>query len=491
MGMPINSYTLLRALTQEGDNYENRIAKGVFNRFNLFAFVIHIPEFHDEFDKKLNEQFDFLDVMTNDRFLFFALCNPPEIWLQNAKRRGYFKYMEPYGSSFNSENNSQIITKDKMAAAVTLMHAFNLDFNHLPCLIVTNDLSSSKYLTIKTDHFCFVHQLQQLGYLTTRYEKNNLFLEIYENKQIFGEVQKREFYRGKLSNDRRTVYSVAHRISDALSFIVMGSNLDDHIKMMAKPHTEQILKKQIYGLNKLKYINNNSEEINATIVKRSLRIASYASNLTQESNNDYKFNFADFETESIYILKTLEKISSLLNSQKTAYSSVFKEDISWNSLETSPFIISYGKVFEIEIDLSIAQWIRKNLGINLPEYYNLHQPNLNVRYFPKIKNPKPIDFNSEKNGKLLLPGLGQTELAFYDFKNTFINEQNWQVKIVEDFVNSWRIIRELRNKAGHIDIMNKEKLDLIKEHMSILSVNGIFRELKILKQKLKGEIVNR
>ena len=90
MGMPISSYTVLSALSNPKiEDYDRDSAISALEPFNLFAFIIHDPEIHCEFDSTLTKMFDRLDYETGQKLLFFALVKPSEQWLAHAKQRDY------------------------------------------------------------------------------------------------------------------------------------------------------------------------------------------------------------------------------------------------------------------------------------------------------------------------------------------------------------------------------------------------------------------
>lgn len=487
MGMPINNYTLLRALTPQAQNYEKEIAKSIFKQFNLFAFIIHIPEIHIEFDDFINEKFEELDHCTNDQLLFFSLCNPPAKWLKNAKGRKYVRHLRSYSGNYSEDSNSQIISNDKLAAALTLMHALNLDFNQLPCIVVVDNFNSNKYVLIKTDPLKLIQQLSALGFAAKN--THQYILEIISgNTRDYGETEIKYIGTNRYNNERgmkNYSFTLADALSNALSFIALNSNLGDYEKRIAGENVRKILYNQFDSFKRLKQENFGIDEIKNKIIKRSLKISAYAANLVQDKYNSLNFAYENLEAESICILKTVEKISEILYYSSREVIKNNRNQISFETFETSPFIISYGKMFEIEIDLSIGQWIRKYLGIILPNFYNIPEPCKTVKYFPQIINPKPIDFNNNRDGRLLMPGLGQTELAFYDFRTIFTQENSWEVNRTEKFIENWKIIRELRNRAGHTEIMTNNDLQKIKNKLIYLENQEIFKYLNILKKKLK------
>ena len=56
MGMPMSTYAALLNLEKVGNSTDSR-ARDFLDKFNLFAFVIHAPVMHPDFDAYLNLNF--------------------------------------------------------------------------------------------------------------------------------------------------------------------------------------------------------------------------------------------------------------------------------------------------------------------------------------------------------------------------------------------------------------------------------------------------
>ena len=89
MGMPITTYNVLNALSKRSpESYEIGPAQKALEPFNLFAFIIHDPAKHSDFNRKISSAFHRLDHSTGHHLLFFALVDPPERWLQDTELGG-------------------------------------------------------------------------------------------------------------------------------------------------------------------------------------------------------------------------------------------------------------------------------------------------------------------------------------------------------------------------------------------------------------------
>ena len=120
MGMPISNYTVLSALAQERDGHERAIALDALRPFNLFAFLIHDPKIHHDFDRRLTRLFDELDYVTGDKLLFFALVDPPEEWLAHGSRRDYYSKLSNWQTRELLDPRNSIQSTDKGITAISL-----------------------------------------------------------------------------------------------------------------------------------------------------------------------------------------------------------------------------------------------------------------------------------------------------------------------------------------------------------------------------------
>jgi hypothetical protein len=73
MGMPINSFSIMRTICQGGDTYMVKAVKKLLDEFKLFAIIIHDPNLHRDLDRHIASQFDHLDYITGKDLLFFPL----------------------------------------------------------------------------------------------------------------------------------------------------------------------------------------------------------------------------------------------------------------------------------------------------------------------------------------------------------------------------------------------------------------------------------
>ena len=96
MGWKISEQTVRFLLCNEGSDDDIESIKETLEPFNLFAFVLHNPSVHLDLDRKLNETLGSLDLVSADRFLFFAFVEPDNRGANRPKTRPYYRDLQSW-----------------------------------------------------------------------------------------------------------------------------------------------------------------------------------------------------------------------------------------------------------------------------------------------------------------------------------------------------------------------------------------------------------
>lgn len=196
------------------------------------------------------------------------------------------------------------------------------------------------------------------------------------------------------------------------------------------------------------------------------------------------------ERESKIILNTFNKVSLNYNEFDLGLGilveSKKKDEY---DLDYSPLIICLAKVFEIEANLSLVHWIRNQLNIEMPAYYNRYKDDNNNYCITPTFNQiaftgaRPVDFNKGNGSKWIPPGIGESELVLKS-----MIEKNNKPKEITNFdllLEEWRTIRRARNKAAHMESMSKFEYEGVFNSFIRLNANGKFNEMNDLKYKYR------
>lgn len=503
MGIFLSKYSMLSALAYEDDQYILPEAQKLLNKFKLKALIIHDPKIHSDFHNKLRTLFDRLNYLTGNDFLFFCIIDPP-VRPKPENKNNIFGAWEP--DKLLSPKNAYF-TNEESINAYSLAQSLGIEYNSLPVIILTKDFQSKTFRSIKTNADYLEFQLKEVGFFCSQQEIINNELNSSNFNSLIKTIDLcggNEF--GKLSK------SLAVKLTDFLSFIISNTNSNESIK--AKNQREKVFQ-SYYQLKE-----NSSEIID--FERRNLEMLGHLANVSNSlfkpdnsqtppyaaedkdfnnylktdesiSHSDFDIDcgyleedtldLADIENESKIILKTYNKIAPYFSRILSQMNINENKDIDY-----SPLAISIGKIFEIEVNLSIVQWVRKYLNIEMPEFYNKYKTDSKeYKITPSINftlNPRSVDFNKGHNNKWLPPGIGESELVLKTMfqQGVYPNIGNDDFEI---FLKNWSIIRKYRNKSAHNNVLSFDDYHQMEKSFLDLQKGHKFKEMVKLKNSLK------
>ena len=482
MGMPISSYSVLSALAEGRGSYEMQTAKRALRPFNLFAFIVHDPEAHARFHSVLTRQFDRLDFVTGHGLLFFALVDPPARWLDHGQGRDYYKLFGrrsweeaswEAGELLNPKN--ALTSADRSNTAFSLANALRIPADDLPCIVVTQGFQLNRFLWFRTSPDHLEEQLILLGYLAER-SNERVPVATSDWREIdlccsYGEQS--------LSN------SLAKALSDVLSFIVAGAESSGWLRSKALGQARDTIARLYATIDNLKIATD--EDMSEEVDHLSICLVSFLAQLkVQQVLSPEEFIAIPrklLETDSFHILRTAHKVFDLLVTHQIdelvprAEGEVF---------DFTPGVICLAKVFEKEANLSVVHWARKELGVSLPQYFNMHQPGVRAIVVPRIPGGREIDLNVGRRGKWLPPGIGQSELACQELSMARL-PSNWNTAEWHLLFSLWRKVREKRNEAAHNELMDMTSFLEVKRALQQMSDDKVFERFFRMKQEYRGE----
>ena len=506
MGMPISNYTVLKALgsdrgqsrgrsrrssnrssfTQElsydmrsserfnflddsssgSQPYEIQAARAALSPFNLFAFIIHDPERHSDFDHRIRNRFETLDYATGDKLLFFALVDPSKEWLERAVDRRYYEYLRSRETQELLNPANTIESRDKGIAAVSLAGSLGIPDDELPCLVMTNDFTSKDVYWAKTCPNEVVEQLTILGYEARRSGHINL------------ENLKHQIDLCGGSGIESLESSLAKALSDVLSFIVAGSPESRNDKNQALEQAQNTLR-ELYGtLANLKenFAESNTDELDRLYTKIGLSLANFNPQTNLNSTDFISIDEAYLEYDSIVMLKTAHRVLDLFRTPGVL-------DQLNRRIDYTPGVICLTKVFEREINLSAVHWIRQQLDITLPDYFDKYQED---RKAIRRSGKREIDFNRQKgrSNRWLPPGIGESEIIYRSMiKGSSMSTNKLTAAQQDDLLlRNWNKIRNIRNRATHTELMPGTSVSEVERALDQLSTAGVFGLLHEMKK---------
>lgn len=481
MGMFLSKYSMLNALGYGADRPIIEETKKILDRFKLFGLILHDPKSHSEFHSTLRHSFERLDFLTGRDFLFFALTDPPQNWIERNERRDYFGIWET--EKLLSPMNSYK-TSDESISTYSIAQALNIDFDDLPVIILTNNFQFNQFRVVKTCSRHLESQMTEIGYFSSQKEKYFSLISDSDFNKMIKDIDKcGGSYQ--ISNEE----SLAKTLSDFLAFVV-SENRDSHDRRIAEIQIGNVI---------TKFLENKDLQRDPTRYEQlNLFLLGCISNLSRPNRNQEITIDERCESESKIILKTFNKVFPFfepLNNELQHFQHIANRETRMRqnrfdneeSIDYSPLIISLCKIFEIETNLSLVHWFRKTLNIEMPTYFKKHkEDNSEYKITPSasvINNPRPIDFNKGYGTKWIAPGIGESELV----TQTFFREGNLPSEIsdYEELLRIWAILRQYRNKAAHTENLRKQDFENVYNAFSNIISSEYLKQFNDLKWTLK------
>lgn len=492
MGLPITKYTLLKAVAEDRDIFYGSSCTeklNEFRSFKLYGIILHDPVFHYKFHSKLGKEFKLLDRLTGQDFLFMGLTDLPHEWVED--RQYYSEYKKVFAPGY--PGIQEFKSEDPAITAFTLAKALNIDYDDLPCILLTDDLRKNRFHIIRTSGKSLVEQLVKIGdycssterpammanqlpYSPTQYPPHLQEL-VWEQHSLEKHPAFLELIKDISSLRGAAITQIESGLADILAGIlsVLAINRNAGESWLAKDHLESFLKE--FACHKP--IKDGRIDI-SVLENRLLMIAGILANLKESQNFNFGLNLHEqCEHESHIIMTTFNKVAPI-------YNSLSGERL--NGMDYSPLLVCLGKIFEKELNLSLVHWIRSSLGIEMPDYFNKWKNSQeNYVLTPSkeiVSEPKPVNFNENQHGKWRAPSIGGSE---YVLRSLFM-EQKAPAEIIDpgQFLDKFRDFRKLRNKTAHAEPVLeqdfKKGLDIFRYFID----NEKFNQMNMVKAKLKG-----
>lgn len=471
MGMPVNSYTIFRLLANKPKSSEEySMLHRALEPFNLFAFVLHDPKEHKDFHRHFAQWFERLDFSTGKKLLFFALIAPEGEWNSLAGNRTYYRNISSWEAKQLAMGDSAPRTTEPGLSAAAIALSLNIPSEKLPCVVITNDFNKGSFFWIPTSEELIRDQLQELGYIAERMEREKSFKPL---EDIHRQLKLRFPELVHEHNLLNLEDSLAEALYDVLSFIVIGDQKSDYLSYDAA--LKQAKKSISHLYQKLQQSRYQGKEPSDLFERLSLVILQYLSLINKSSDIPAILSLKSeyLEQDSRLILKTAYKVYDLFHHPPSSeIFGIYAEEYDW-----SPCLIGFSKVFEKEINSSVVQWLRQEKGIEMPRYYLKLKPG-------HIAKLVKVDLNRSYDNEWMAPGVGQSEKVFESYSALNL-PQGWDQEQASFLLKKWGTIRESRNSAAHDRVIEETELNCMLDAMRDLAQKEYFTLLYHLKSLLR------
>ena len=476
------------------------------SRFSLFSFAIYDASIHADFDQQVKQLlFSGDSEKLEDDFMgFLAFANPWDYELPDyegsSRERGRDRKQGDNLAAYNRECAipliHSIVRTDSAIAAGALAAVLSIPQNRLPCLVVSSNLHSSGLSWFSTDRTWLGDQLYRLRDVSQIVREFGTFSR---ERIIHDHIQQTNGYGEKGVVRLRDKSPFGSQLITVMNATVAGhSPFEKHrdeeeakkqllsLQMSMKKKKES-LRERNESLDRLEQVVQEAPERDEGMAiidsfKKGFiednddfegycqKIASLLASLHTANPIDIKHfiavDEADLEEETIRMLKTAYAVLDMV--QK--YESI--------GLDYTPAVMCLAKVFEREINLSVVHWVRKELNIDLPAFFDRFQPNQEAKL-------EGVNFNNGEAGSWQAPMLGQSKKALDNSAYTTPScsiPVNWAVLSPE-----WKKIIDNRNAGAHEPVVKECVVKEIKDALDTLTSKGVFDQLQKIKTDLRKE----
>lgn len=211
----------------------------------------------------------------------------------------------------------------------------------------------------------------------------------------------------------------------------------------------------------------------------------YGNAVASLSQLEDKYSFNRFEVV-VPDIGLSDESKSFLATYNDIFRRNFKSRIALNTslypkdeLDYSPLVNQLAKIIELELNLSIVQWMRSQEGIKMPQYYNKYKA-CNREYIWQGNT----NFNQEnKDGSLRGVSIGN---AYYYAKNSLRNGKFPQeITNPKGFLALWSKVGKIRNDASHTSVLSFSDFEKMSTIFFILLSENYLVELMMLKESIQ------
>lgn len=497
MGMQASAALLLKSLIENEDKWLHKDAVSMVEKFSLFAIILADPVKDPGFYNFIQKEFSFFNRLTGDNFLFFSIIKDA----QYQQRNKQFKFRQFSDLEAYKHNNAAEKVNNSELAIHAICTIMGIDYDETPCLIVSNDLRFGQFCKLDTNINILEKQLKELSSVAD-YLKGDplekslkgLLIKFNETSQVFSKVESLDIDKNIMSvvsevlqcvtgdqffNNKRTDDFKA-RIVNKYAFGEIGINEDRLDEALALLNVYRSKENVIHDNFSAEYSMEERDQ-HYSIKDNEKRFNNVSGNL----NIGWRL--------PRYLLDDWENIQSATrNYLKTAdILSNYSSRIFRYSNDYSVYTFPLCKAFEKEINLSVVQFLRREKGVPMPNFFDRYHPQsdaIPVKPSPElIPNPREIYLNKLSAGKWLPPGLGESRIVFASLRlDNPALATDWEAKDKLDLLNkNWTNIYKIRNMTTHSDPVPGSQKDLLENSMLQLNENGLLNSLTRLKMQLR------
>lgn len=403
MGFPLRSNVFV-----SGTNEQRYFAS-----FPIQAAVLFSPN-DQQFSEAFREIFLSLDRLTGDDVAFFAVLDPPQDWLEEAKDRSWWQdYQQNMGQTG--------FTYDDPVLVGEIARLFRVSWSSLPCLVAGTNLWAGEYIMTPTSTFYIERQLEALTQLARTWGQPNVGHIDQTLSELIGDKAEYHPPDYTLRNRLNRVYGVletAPRPDQDFNFEQYWQYLNTELHLVENELNRVRQHREDTDAPKL---NSAFEEAVENATGMLVAPATVARRVQERFQNSRDIPLVDsLDEESVVMIQTGLRVGELLEQ-------VADDEQGTLSRRRSPFhgqnifpvqdpragrrpvVIDFTpgaqgawKAFEREINLSVIQAARTSRQVKMPDFFALYDQSL-PRPFGQVRT------GSDRKGEPIIKDINQLD----------------------------------------------------------------------------------
>jgi hypothetical protein len=488
MGLPHSLLPLLHNLRKD-EKYTQR-AKSAVEPFSLFCFIIDSPYEDRRLSEYVGREFIHLHHLTGEDLLFFIPIDEPSGWKRFMEESGGSSVLALYRKIPDSIRSSNPERAQRIFA-----QTLGVRKQDLPALILSSDLCEKEYFVLRTSRNTISTQLSALGVLARAIARNekDLSLEVLSrpdidscsglySENLFDNMAGLLCDSIRLGISSKDVKKCEHP-QEAIEVGTARSSLRDRCRDLINQLTEiQPVREVGSEMPANPNIIQNLESLALLLAEFDGGEGGVPENSSVLHQPDPQW---DFESKEWWTMGN--KVYQFLD-QPIDVSKDFRIPEQIKLVDKAPSIVCWSKALENELNLSAGQWIRKRLGVEMPEYFNRFQPDREAIFQPSEKYS--LDFNRRHHDCKSHEGLRMLELGPLAGAINWFAKQEGNSRLplsfqpLACFSENIEQIRNIRNRACHPSSMRSEDGQDFQDAYACLQVSGVLSELCALKAQM-------
>jgi len=456
MGFPLSTFQQLAGLCKN-EHY----IRGEFDRFWLIAIIVHDLS-DDSFKMHIKDNFVHLHNVTEEHFAFITFVNPPTSW--SSAHRGWMETRERLSAGDNCEDAEFIHALKK-----------RLDLPDGPCIVLTDNLLSNKFVVLSTSKEEIIPQMQALSVRVNSCSapfpiNDSGFISFLSTLGLSFEEQTDGDSLAKIIADLVAVRSLsgAGAAQDSIAQKTQKKDSGKHVQE-AIGQLWQLVK----DLRKL----DNEEQTLDKLERFSDYLAFILGELRSDDRTSTKYSldlkeFEGLESPSRSYLLNYNRLLPFYFTPEhyTSYNFLNIDLFSSNdfSSDYSPLGNYLGKAIEEEMNASLIQYVRSLMGVHMPEFYRLYEQDHDRCEIQTGQRPIYLNWKGKKlsnsaysDRSILIGEIGCIlDVLSHD------SEMSAQMgRLCEDaFIDRTKTFARMRNKACHTGIFSRNEFEMMFNH---------------------------